>query len=66
MSALTQAHIDALEKALASGILSVDSPDVGRITYRSGKELLDAIAYAKAAIAGSGGSTQSYASFCRD
>lgn len=63
--ALTQAHVDALEKALASGVLSVDSPDVGRVTYRSGKELLEAIAYAKSAITPAA-TSQSVASYCSE
>jgi hypothetical protein len=63
--ALPQASVDALEKALASGALSVDFPDGGRVTYRSVAELQEAIAYAKNAVSPPA-TTQSFASFCKD
>lgn len=63
--ALTQASVDALEKALASGALMVETPDFGRVTYRSVAELKDAIAYAKSVVAPAA-TTQSYASFSKD
>lgn len=63
--ALTQASVDALEKALASGALSVDFPDGGRVTYRSVAELKDAIAYAKGVVSPPA-ATQSFASYSKD
>lgn len=63
--ALTQASVDALEKALASGALSVDFPDGGRVTYRGVAELKDAIAYAKG-IVSPAATSQSYASYSKD
>lgn len=62
--ALTQASVDALEKALASGALSVETPDFGRVTYRSVAELKDAIAYAKGVVTPAV-TSQSFASYSK-
>lgn len=63
--ALTQASVDALEKALASGALSVETPELGRVTYRSVSELKEALAYAKGVVTPAS-TTQSYASYSKD
>lgn len=68
--ATTQAHVDALEKALYSGALSVQSPDVGFITYRSVGELMKAIDYAKANLSSQSGTSltaaPSFATYSKD
>lgn len=65
--ALTQADVDALEKALVSGELTVEY-DGRRVTFRSTAEIRDALAYAKAAVAGQSAApvTVSVAAFTRD
>lgn len=61
--AITQAHIDALEKALASGAMSVQSPDMGFITYRSVGELKSAIEYCRSQLATAGSALSDAPSF---
>lgn len=66
--ALSQSHVDALERALASGALTVESPDAGKVTYRSVAELKVAIAYAREQLAAAASTNvpQSFASFQKD
>lgn len=61
--ALSQSDLDALEKALASGALSVQSPELGFITYRSVGELKQAIAYVREQLAATGASLSDAPSF---
>ncbi len=66
--ALGQADLDNLERALASGQLSVQY-DGKSVTYRSVAELTAAIAYTREQLAlqtATGPVTQSYAAFARD
>ncbi len=65
--ALTQADIDRLETALATGELTVEY-DGKRVTFRSVDEIQRAISYARARLAEAAGAdtTQSYLSFSRD
>lgn len=49
--AVTQADIDALQKAMVSGALKVRYPDGSEVTYRSMEEMRQAFAQAQAAIA---------------
>lgn len=65
--ALSQADVDALEKALASGELTVEY-DGRRTTFRSVEELRRAIAYVKDAVAAQSAApvTVSVAAFTRD
>jgi hypothetical protein len=64
--AITQEDIDRLERAVLLGELTVEYGDK-RVTYRSIKELKEALAYARERIANSQGSaaatTQSVARF---
>ena len=58
--AYTQAHVDAMREALASGALSV-SHGGKTVTYRSRQEMLDQLALMEAAIAGAGARRAHYA-----
>lgn len=63
--AVTQAQIDALEKSIVSGHLTVEY-DGRRVTYRSLEELKQAYAFAQSAYSGAPTTTRvSYASFSR-
>lgn len=66
--AVTQAQIDALEKALYQGALSVTYPDGGSVTYRSVADLRTALADAKNELAAAAGTqqSQSLGSFSKD
>ncbi len=48
--AIVQADIDAMKAALVSGELTVQHSDGRRITFRSIKELKEAIAFAEAEV----------------
>ena len=66
--AISQTDIDALERALMSGELSVEI-DGRKVVYRSVADLREALAYAREQIAGAsaeGPVSVSYASFGRD
>lgn len=66
--ALSQADVDALESAIASGELRV-SYDGRDVTFRSVAEIKEALAYVKGAIAEASATPPArvtYASFCRD
>ena len=67
-TAITQAHVDVLDKAIAQGALRVDFPDGGGITYRSVDELLRAWSHAKERLAAAAGTqeSQSLASYSKD
>lgn len=61
--ALGQTEIDALEKALASGVLSVEY-DGFRTTYQSADDIMKRLAYVKGVLAPR--TTQTFARFTRD
>jgi hypothetical protein len=65
--AVTQTQIDALERAITSGVLTVEY-DGRKTVYQSTEALLKALAYAKGELAQSQGlrTTQSFAQFTRD
>lgn len=58
--ALTQADLDAINSAIASGELTVRSATGAQVTYRSMDELIKARAIAKADIAAASASARSY------
>ena len=62
--ALSSSDLAALEKALASGELTVEY-DGKRVTYRSVAELRQAIDYVKSELAAAEHTTQSFAQFTR-
>ena len=53
--AYTEMDRDRLKRAIASGVLTVDYPERGRVTYRSLAELRSALAAVEAEIGQSGG-----------
>lgn len=55
--ALTQTDVDRLEKAIAKGVLKVEY-DGEAVTYQSVDQMLKALAYAKAELAGGANSPQ--------
>jgi hypothetical protein len=66
-TALTQADLDKLEKAYVRGVRSVSYGNGNTVTFASGAEMLKAIQYAKAALAGEANKPvpSTYASFER-
>lgn len=52
MAGYTEKQRDALKRAIASGALTVESPDTGRITYRSLAEMRQALAMIERDLAG--------------
>lgn len=63
-TALTQTDLDRLEAALAKGVRTV-SYGGNTVTFGSSAELLSAIAYVKAQLAGGNGGMTTFASFAR-
>jgi hypothetical protein len=65
--AFVQSDVDALKKAIVSGVASVRFADGRRVDYRGVSELQTALALAEAEVAASAGaSSVSYASFGKD
>lgn len=68
--ATTQADVDRLQKTLYSGVLRVDHPDGGGVTYHSVEALKSALQAAREELAASAGTSisdaPSFASFSKD
>lgn len=65
--AFTQADVDTIKKAIASGVARVDFSDGRRVDYRTVADLKDALALAQADVTGNQtDTTVSYASFSKD
>ncbi|HEX7127290.1 MAG TPA: hypothetical protein VF406_16150 [Thermodesulfobacteriota bacterium] len=58
--AWTQADIEALEAAIASGVLTVRAPDGRTVTYQSTEAMLQALAMMKRELAEASGATPRY------
>lgn len=52
MPGYTEKQRDALKRAIASGALTVESPDTGRFTYRSLAEMRQSLAMIERGLAG--------------
>lgn len=64
-TALTQADIDKLEKAIARGVRRVTYQN-GTVEYQSTAEMMQALTYAKSVVSPADSSMTSLASFARE
>lgn len=63
-----EAHILAIQNALAAGVQSASQPDIGSVTYRSTSDMIAALNYYQGLLGTSSpaGQAQSFASFSKD